>query len=664
MGFFKNQWVASMTRNMQLKFPEMDKSEIAEMVEEIYKEKFTDHDALLYNDYENEVTDVTLSGILDWIQTENPLICESGVFFYQKSKKRNINVEIIRWKMLERRKELKAEMFRLKEAGDVFGAKVKDLQQANTKKAANSGYGAEAERSSFLFNLHSAMSVTASGRGILSTACQSYDNLLADFVKFMNMDEFYVYINHIIDESSEWQYETMDIVDDVPTKKKFVKRFVNKFIHPNRCDVEVIEQIYDMVDDEMKCRLYYKSNLIEFMRNKKIEQLFEDIAFSTAEFVNPNKIPKELEKPVNLVVELITEFVNYKYSFFRYEDRTKYQKRSAVILMDTDSCYLYYGNIMRYLENALPKPYCRTKRDQQMFRYRLLNTLSCISTRGVHQTLWNYLGYCDVPEEDRGFVTMKNEFHLSTMVITFAKKSYIGLRVRQENTILDPPELDVKGVNFFKSTASEKTTKFIYDEILMKQILQSKDGKIRTSRIHRKIQKYQDNMAEEIKAGDMGYLKRAIRVKSPDAYKNPMRIGQYKAVYVWNKICEEKDRINLPATVTLVKVKLAKKDDVAALDRWPDIYERVLNLFETDLEIGGGVDANGNKVDVKGIKAIALPNDMDEVPDWILAIIDVDTLIGDNMKLFEQLYRPLGLQAGTSTNNGAQAKFYTNIIKI
>lgn len=334
-----------MSKSMKLRFPEMDESEIRNIVKDVFKDRFKDHDALLYNNYENEISEVTLDSILDWIQNEDPLICESGVFFYQKSKKRNINVEIIRFKMLERRKELKKEMFKLKESGDVFGAMVKDLQQNNSKKAANSGYGAEAEKRSFLFNLHSAMSVTSCGRGELSTACQSLDNLLSDFVKFMNMDEFYVYINNIINESSEWQFDTMDVVDSVPSKKKFIDRFVKKFIHPNMCNIEAVETLYDHVDDELKCRLYYKSNLYEFIKNYKIYKIFEDIAFSDVEFIDPNDIPEELKDPVQLVVELVTEFVNYKYSFFRYEDRTKYQKRSAIILMDTDSYRRYNINL-------------------------------------------------------------------------------------------------------------------------------------------------------------------------------------------------------------------------------------------------------------------------------------------------------------------------------
>lgn len=326
---------------------------------------------------------------------------------------------------------------------------------------------------------------------------------------------------------------------------------------------------------------------------------------------------------------------------------------------------------MEFLEEHLPSYIWDKKFTKESYRYRILNTLSCIVSRCVSDTLWNYLSVVNVPEEDRKFIKMKNEFYLSRLLITFAKKSYVGLRLRQEEVILNPPELDVKGVNFFKSTASKKTTEFIYNEILMSEILQSADGQIRTSRIHKKIQDYQDQMEEEIKKGDMDYLKRAIRVKTADAYKDPMRIGQYKAVFVWNAICDEKDRIELPSTVTLVKVKLKKKSDIAKLEQWPDIYDKVMHLFKTVPEIGNpDFDWKDHctfpekEEKMKGINTIALPNEFDEVPDWLLAIIDVDTLISDNMKLFTQLYKPLGLVEGKSSVNGTSSDFFTNIIRI
>ena len=193
--YIKDQWVKVMTRSMCMAHPEMSKDEVRKKVIKIFDKKFVDHDAVMYNNYEETIANVTLSKMVDWFQDGKPLICESGVYFMPKSIKRNINAEIVKENMLDARKVHKKEMFECLDKGDEFGASVKNIQQANDKKAANSQYGASAEPSSFLYNLHAAMSVTSCGRGQLSTACQCVENLLEDNVKFFNMDEFYTWVD-------------------------------------------------------------------------------------------------------------------------------------------------------------------------------------------------------------------------------------------------------------------------------------------------------------------------------------------------------------------------------------------------------------------------------------------------------------------------------------
>lgn len=317
--------------------------------------------------------------------------------------------------------------------------------------------------------------------------------------------------------------------------------------------------------------------------------------------------------------------------------------------------------LQHVMNNVLSRKLFKSKEKREAYKLRVLNVLSDFATKAISQTLYNYLGVVNVAEEDRQYIKMKNEFYYSRVIVTYAKKSYVGLQLRQEAVVFKKPELDVKGVNFFKSTASEDTSKFIYDEILMNQLLQPKDGKASLMRTYKAIYGFQTRIAKEIAEGNMGYLKRSIRVKTPDAYANPMRIGQYKAVYIWNKVNDDKDRIDLPATVTLVKVKLRNKTDVAKLDQWPKIYNRMMKLFDSDQEIGDYTDEEGKLHKGKGIKAIALPDDLDEVPDWVLAIIDVDTLVEDNMRLFQQLQRPLGLSA---VNRGTNNAFYSNIVRL
>ena len=653
MGVLRDNWVKQMTFAMQMSNPDMDVKEIEREVKRVFDERFTDHEAQLYNNYENVVAKVSLNQMVDWFQRAKPLIAESGVFFHQKAEKRNVNVEIIKEKMLDARKLYKKEMFQAISRGDMFEADVKNRQQLNSKKAANSGYGAEGQSSSFLYNIHSAMSVTACGRGQISTACQCFENFIEDNVLFFNMNEFFVYVYNIVSEASQWKFDTFKIVRKVPSREKFIERFRKKFGHPTLCNVDMIGSMYDQLNDELRIRVYYKANLREFFLLRKPYEIYSDILAIDADFIDPNDVPKEMEEPVRVLTDIVVEFVGYIYSVFRYEDRTRYQKRKATIVIDTDSNFIYYGDLLSYLLTILPTRMFRNTAAKEMFELRVLNVLSVFVTRLITDTLFHYLDVVNVPEEERKHVNMKNELFYSTVFVTYAKKSYLGLLKRREALILPKPKIDVKGVNFFKSTASADTSQFIYSDILMDEILNPKDGNISLHRIYRKIYNFQNRITDEIASGNMGYLKRSIKVKTADAYAAPLRIGQYKAVYVWNEIVEDSERIELPATVTLIKVKLRKIQDVAPLAQWPKIYDKVMELFKTNEEIA-----------TKGINTIALPETYETIPDWVLSVIDVETLVSNNMSLFTQLYKPLGLCRGDVSHNSKTMQYYTNIVRI
>ena len=664
MDKLKELWVDRMTFAMSMTHPDVSEKELRKMIEKIYEDSVKDTPCQIYNSYENSVGELTLKGVINWIDVKKPLIAESGVFFIPKHEKRNVNVEIIKECMLDARKIHKKEKFKALEAGDVFLAAVKDIQQANDKKAANSGYGAEGQSSSFLYNLNSAMSVTASGRGQLSTACQCFENLLADNVKFFNMNEFFNWVYQIIHEKDSWKFDIMKIIPVIPSEDEFVERFRIKFGMEDAFNEQEVRMAYRRLDDESILRVYYKANLRGFLRWNYPSLLISDIAYSDIEFIDPNEIPDGLKEPVNILVDMLVEIVGYKHSIFRYEDRTKYQPRAATPVMDTDSNFIYLGAIVDFLEEEiLPRRLFKMKKSEKTeMELRIVNTLAVLTTRAVTETLFNYLSFVNVAVEDRPQINMKNEFHYSTVITTFAKKSYVGLQLRQEGVIFKEPVLDVKGVNFFKSTSTEETSKFIYDEILMKQLLQPASGQPSLKNTYKAIYEFQKKITREIAEGHMGYLKRSIKVKTPDGYANPLRVSQFKAVYVWNQIVPDKERITLPATVTIVKVKLKNIQEAGPLANWPEVYEKVMWLFETNDEIGDYVDKDGNKKKGKGLTSIAIPETLDKVPDWILSIIDVETLVEDNLKLFSQLYRPLGLSQGTA--GGTNRKYYCNIVRI
>lgn len=334
MDKLKTLWTTQMVKSMMIMYPDTSEEDIQKYVNRIYDERMKDHKCQLYNNYENMVADSSLKEIVNWLEAKKPLIAESGVYFYQKSERRNVNVEIIKECMLDARSVHKKEMFKALDEGDVFTARIKNIQQANDKKAANSGYGAEGQSSSFLYNVHSAMSVTASGRGQISTACQCFENLFADSVKFFNNDEFFTWVNNIMAEEPLWKFSTDAVIDHYPTRKEFIKRFVSKFEPVTAADEDVIGAVYDYVSKEMAARIYYKANIREFLQNKAPMFMYADIASTDVPFIDPNKIPDKLKSDVDTLSDMVVEFVNYKYSVFRYEDRTRYQPRHVAVIID------------------------------------------------------------------------------------------------------------------------------------------------------------------------------------------------------------------------------------------------------------------------------------------------------------------------------------------
>ena len=293
----------------------------------------------------------------------------------------------------------------------------------------------------------------------------------------------------MIEEAPTWKFDLDDIVNWHPCKKQWVHRFESKFLHHSLYDSDKIGALYDSLSEEIRVRAFYKANLRAFlMKNMYPSDLYADIAFTKVDFIDPNDIPKEIRSDVNHLADIVTEFVNYKFSWHRYEDRARYQKRSVVIVSDTDSTFLMYSNILNFvLQKVLPMKLRKKGEKQDMFNLKVLNILSCFASSAIAATLWNYLGYVNVAEEDRKYIKMKNEFYYSRVIVTYAKKSYIGLMTRKEAFVYPKPKMDVKGVNFFKSTASEKTSKFIYDDVLMGELLQPKDGKISLRRVYKTI---------------------------------------------------------------------------------------------------------------------------------------------------------------------------------
>ena len=105
----KHEWISRMIMAMCATHADVERSKIESMVAQIYAKRVKDTQVQIYNNYENTLASTSLYHLVDWFNGSKPLIAESGVYFYPKSQKRNVNVEIIKDDMLDIRKIHKKE---------------------------------------------------------------------------------------------------------------------------------------------------------------------------------------------------------------------------------------------------------------------------------------------------------------------------------------------------------------------------------------------------------------------------------------------------------------------------------------------------------------------------------------------------------------------------
>jgi len=676
---FEREWKKQAFQTLSLARPNASIDKISKLVDKHFKKKFKDPAVEIYNSYEETIQQTQLSLIPDIIEKEDLTFLPSGVMFHRPGPgvERNLNAEV-QENQLNMRKVLKDDMFRALDEEDYITAKAKDSGQQTVKKQANSGFGILNNPYSFIFSFNASSSVTAVGRSLTTISSQVYEGTLADTVLFHNIDEFFYFIQSVQGNKKDRIFFTDEIIDKVPSKEDTVNRLLRIFkrnvdVYNNPEMISIVEDVVNGLSKEDRIRVFYKRNMKDFLKNKHPRDIYRDLVIHMEGYNDPTEPPKIHLAKMLLFREIIIEFVTWVHIPFRYEDRARHEEREVTVLMDTDSNVNYYGKLKNeQFDSLFDGPVFMRDEDVDLIKNNILNTISFLASGSNRVVIDKNLDITRSLEDKRDRIKMKNEYYFPMLVITSAKKSYYASVARKEAKVYKDLQLDVKGVSFFKSSATPKTSEFIYDELLFKEILNTKNGKIDTIKIIRKIEKYKTDMLNDIKEGSLEYYKKA-KIKTAEAYSRPMSIQQYKAAWVWSQLVDEEDHIELPGHALLIYTKLNKIKDLAALEDYPEIYEKLLNIFKTNIAIGGGITQVydegkkryiDKKVNGSGISAIAIPMHLEKMPEWLIPIIDTSKIIGNNMSLFKPIYTPLGCTALETSSALGKNKYYTSIIKI
>ena len=639
---FIKEWKKENRKLLKRLHPEFSKKEIDDFLDDLIKDRLRNPNCTLNNNYANVTIKSNLLEIYDWIKRTKPICGGFGVFY--KNQHEVVNpLAIMIQKFLTSRKKFKGKLRFIPDKNS-YEYKTYDRKQLSEKISANSIYGTFGNAISFLHNKFTAPSVTGTGQSLISTTELAFEAFMANNVAFNNINECVTFINNII---SEKYTHDVNILLNIPIER-VMARLIDMFYEYRESYTDVIYPLLESLTQDELNKIYYKNNLYEFSSLIEIKDILTRIVTKSGEFKDPNKAPDEIKDELSELWSYYKDFVFYNYSPINRIQRLKNDVRKCVITIDTDSNMLNLNPWVEFMfENIIDPINLLETRDREELRFISINTMSYIITYMVTTVLGKYTEDVNIPEDYRDKINMKNEFLFSRMVLASKKKKYVSsVRLREGDEIY-PEKIDIKGMEFMKSTATEET-KSRFMNIMKTRLLHSTD--INISSVLQDLEQFETEIIESLKNGEKTYLI-PKSVKELGAYADPMREQGVRAIIAWNYIYPDMN-IELPTKVDLVKLTLNEGNNFQKLKyKNKEVYD----IIEKNI-----LNNPDEKISKKGLPVIAIPRNVDTVPDWIIEFIDYDTLSYNVLKKFYPVLESLGLE----TIKTSKKEYFSNIINL
>lgn len=602
--------------------PDVDTDIIKEEVNKMIEENFMNPEVTLDNNYTGENRDTTLLSVLEWVLERKPIICGNATFYKNQHEAINPIAKMLEG-FLSQRKAYKNKMFKVEDASS---ARYKDLDrlQLNEKINANSYYGGSGTPSSAFYSTWSGPATTHTAQEVISTAETLFEGFVGDNYLFLNATECVEWINTIIKPFKK-EEEAVESFIQPKSINEVLYRLVDKIIDVNDNDEEFLYNYLMSFTDEELSVIYYKNNLVEFIRDHHhIQDLIYTI-FSGVEnleysreyekdeddslwytkvnipkkymdkavkmtwkewnkfvdkeyFLDPNSVPNSV---IDVLDELKNQLMKYVYCRYLSVDRIyrlKNFKRNVVTVIDTDSNILSLDTIVDFIMNEVIG---KEDFDREYLNniFICINMLAYVLTEAVTDILLTFGEKSNIPEEYRPIFNMKNEFLFLKLIIGKTKKRYISKIVLREGNRMNPPKYDIKGFDFKKATCSEDSEEFFMK--LIKKYVINCEG-IELKEILRELKKFKEDIKSSIKRGEHTYLPKAS-AKEIASYKQPASEQSVRGVLTWNMLFPD-TLIELPTKVSLLKLNIFDEEDIEDLkETQPEYYDIIIkNIFNDE----------------------------------------------------------------------------------
>lgn len=673
--------------------PSLDSKDVERVVTQIIKNKLKDPTINMDNNVTGDGLNTSLTGLCNWIETRNPVVSGNATFYAQPTELMSPTSYMLR-SLKKGRKAVKKQMFQYKETSDEYAAL--DLDQQNKKVIMNAEYGGSGTPTAAFYTKYSPAATTSMAQSIITTMAAFFEGFVGDNQKFFNINECFDWMNTIIYKKKDqkipkWVY--------IPTVKEVSDRIKTHFYMADKSTFPIIDSYVNNCTNDELVYLFYVNNIKDFVRRnshvskiiwnvlnslplleaveKEIPPEYQDKFpyqesgkhvldynkwVSKEMFLDPYNIPEIISEYMKELIDLMEQFVYIEYMTPDSITKLNNHYRNTVLLVDTDSNVINSNIFVSFiLDEVFPgESFGRKKMYNEMI---LVNVMAAILDRCVIRILDFYGRTHNMDKDSRAELTMKNEFMFRRFFLMKVKKRYAASIVLREGNIMMPFKLEIKGMDFIKAGVTEEiSAKFT--SMIKKYILYSDD--LRLHDMMKELKNFEKEIYEDLKQGGVKYLKPQM-YKSKDAYKmkydnktgrsvsQAWSLPVFRASTVWNELYPDNKIYSLDR-VKLLKLTVTGLQDLDSIkNKFPKEYDMVYNnIF------------NSTSKDIAncGLKVIALPASVKQIPEWLIPLIDYDLIISDVISSFRSVIDALNIEDVNFKTANGKANLTSALISI
>lgn len=651
--------------------PSLHKDEVKKIVSRIMKENMKDPTIIMDNNVTGDGDTITLTDMCNWIDRRRPVVSGNATFYMQPSELLSPTSNMLR-SLKKGRKAVKRQMFTLKPDSDEY--QQLDLDQSNKKVIMNAEYGGSGAPTAAFYTKYSPAATTLMAQSIITTMAAFFEGYVGDNQKFFHVNECFDWMNTVIQKSDKipkWVTR--------PTTQELIHRIKSHFYMADMSDFPIIEGYINHCTEDEKTYLFYANNMKDLIRrNPHVSTLIGKILqslplleaasdevparfqskfpatqdgkhivdynkwVSKEMFLDPYSIPEVIKDDMEKLIGIMTQFVYVEYVTPDSIVKLNNHYRNTVLLVDTDSNVINADLFVAFILNEIypGESFARNRLYNEMI---LVNVLAAMLDRCVIKILDFYGRIHNMDEASRAELTMKNEFMFRRFFLMKTKKRYGASIVLREGNIMIPFKLEIKGMDFIKAGVTDEVTKK-FTKMLESHILFS--DKLELHEMMKELKEFEKEIYLDLKKGGTKFLKPQM-YKSEDAYikikdddgrvigSKAWSLPVFRGSSVWNELYPDKKIYSLDR-VRIIKLVVTGLGDLEIIkQKYPKEYEMVLNkVFKSPVP----------EIAKAGLKVIAIPSSVKQIPEWIIDLIDYDVIISDVISSFRSVLDALKIE--------------------